>query len=319
MLVLVPAPTYEALRAPAAARVPGVRLVPYEEDPGVPVPGAAEADAVLRWFAGKRFARLVADGPKVRWLHTESAGVDHVLTPEILAKPGLTVTDSGPAYGITIGEFVLAWMLMVSRHLPDLLAQQHAHQWKSVTMEELYGQTVGIVGLGPIGRSIAARCKAFGMRTLGLRRRPEPVPDIDVLLTGPEGLDRLLAESDWVVLAAALTGETRSLLGAGEIARMKPTARLVNIARGGMIDEPALIDALRRGALAGACLDVFATEPLPADSPLWDMPNVYVAPHTSPGFTRGLRERQQALFLANLERFARGEPLTDVVDIRRGY
>jgi phosphoglycerate dehydrogenase-like enzyme len=131
------------------------------------------------------------------------------------------------------------------------------------------------------------------MRTIGLRRRNEPVPNVDEALTGSEGLDRLLRESDWVIVAAALTGETRSLLGASEIARMKPTARLINIARGGLIDEPALVEALRTKAIRGACLDVFAEEPLPPDNPLWDLPDVLVSPHTSPGWTAGLRERQK--------------------------
>jgi len=321
MIVLVPAPVYEELRAPAQAVAPGVRLLPYAED-DAPVEGADEAEAVFRWIAGKRYADLVVDGPRVRWLHTASAGMDHVLTRpvrEATQARNILVTDSGAAFEIAIAEFVLAWMLMVTRRLPTLLEMQHARDWRWLEQDELFGQTVGIVGLGPIGRGIAARAKAFGMRTLGLRRTSEPIESVDETLTGRDGLERLLAESDWVVLAAALTGETRHLIGAGELACMKPSARLINIARGDLVDEAALIDALRANRIDGACLDVFAREPLPQNSPLWDLPNVYVSPHSSSGWTRGLHERQKRLFIDNLARFVRGEPLAGIVDVRRGY
>ena len=293
-------------------------MLPYPEDG--PLPDTwQKAEGVLRWVAGKRYAPLVTGGPKVRWLHTASAGVDHVLTPAVKDKPNLVVTDSGPAFEIAISEFVMAWMLLVARRLPELMASQKAHRWESVVQQELYGRTVGIIGLGPIGQGIAARSKAFGMKTLGFRRTQASSPNIDETLTGPDGLSRLLTESDYVVLAAALTGETKALLGPAQIAQMRPAAWLINIARGGLVDEPALIAALRGEKIAGACLDVFAQEPLPEDSPLWDLPNVHIAPHNSPGWTAGLHERQKMLFLDNLRRFASGEPLESVVDIARGY
>lgn len=318
MDILVPDHLHDELKDAAQAAAPAVTLLPYSED------GPAEdtwqsAEGVLRWVAGKRFAALVENCPKVRWLHTASAGVDHVLTPAVKAKPNMTVTDSGPAFEIAISEFVLAWMLLVARRLPELMAFQREHRWESVTQQELYGQTVGIIGLGPIGLGIAARAKAFGMKTLGLRRRPLPAAGIDEVLIGTDGLARLLAKSDYVVVAAALTGETKALIGPAQIALLKPSAWLINIARGGLVDEPALIDALREHKLAGACLDVFAQEPLPQDSPLWDMPNVYISPHNSPGWTTGLRERQKALFLSNLGRFSRGESLENAVDMGLGY
>jgi len=303
MIILVP----DSVRGEMAPRVreisPDIVLQAYAED-GPPPDQWDEAEGVLRWIAGKRYSALVAQGARVRWLHTASAGVDHVLTAEVRAKAGLTVTNSGSAFEIAISEFVLAWMLMVARRLPLLLERQRAHVWEWLPQQELYEATVGIIGLGPIGRGVAARCKAFGMRTLGLRRHQESVEGVDEVLTGPEGLSRVLAESDYLVLAAAL---------------MKPGAWIINIARGTMIDEIALIAALQNGTIAGACLDVFAKEPLPTDSPLWDMPTVYVCPHSSSGWTEGLQARQKQLFLDNLRCFAHGDPLANIVDIARGY
>ena len=142
---------------------------------------------------------------------------------------------------------------------------------------------------------------------------------IDEVLTGGDGLNRLLEASDYVVIAAAATDDTRALIGADQLARMKPASWLINIARGSLIDEPALIETLTAGRIAGACLDVFAQEPLPPDSPLWDLHNVHIAPHNSSGWSPGLRNRQKAIFLDNLRRFAAGEPLENAVDIARGY
>lgn len=320
-VVLVPEAVAEDVRLYTATLAPDIRVVAYTEDEAIPE-GVKDAVAVLRWIAGKRYESLVLEGSNVRWLHTASAGVDHVVTPglrPLFAERDLTLTDSGPAFGIVIGEFVLAWMLSLAHHLPNHWEAQKSKEWQKHTHEELYGQTAGIIGLGPIGRGVAERCRALGMRTLGLRRRPEPVPAIDVVYTGPEGLDTLLAESDWLVLAAASTPETRHLIGAAELARMKPTARLINIARGALVDETALTIALQNGALAAACLDVFSREPLPAESPLWDLPNCYITPHNAPGWTTGLRQRQLDLFLANLRRFLAGDPLEGVVDIEQGY
>ena len=321
MIVLVPSHVHEELVPAARAVAPNAELMPYAEEGAVPDAGRAEA--VYRWIDGRRYARLaVEEGPNVRWLHTASAGVDHVITPGIAEKVNagnLVLTDSGPAFGIAIGEFVLGWMLAVTRRLPEMWEQQRTKTWGWVTgQRELYGQTVGVIGVGPVGLGIAERCRAMGMRTLGLRRRPESVPGVDETLTGPEGLNRLLAESDWVVVAAALTGETRSLLGAPELARMKPTGRVVNVARGALIDEAALTDALRSDRIAGACLDVFVQEPLPANSPLWSLENVFISPHSS-AWTTGLRERQKRLFLENLARYAHGQPLYGIVDVARGY
>jgi phosphoglycerate dehydrogenase-like enzyme len=252
MVILVPSSSYDEL-VPLVRQIDSnIRLAPYVE--GQPVNDLGDVVGIFRGPAGKWFSNLVAQSPNLRWLHTASAGVDHVLTPEIRSRPGLVVTDSGPAFEIAISEFVMAWLLMVARGLPQLLDNQRAGVWKSVDQVEVYGSTVGILGLGPIGRGVASRARAFGMHTLGFRQRPDPVPSVDEVLVGDTGLARLLRESDYVVIAMALTHQTRALIGAPQFRQMKPTAWLVNIARGSVIDEPAMIDALKSGAIAGACL-----------------------------------------------------------------
>src|SRR5579883_1382456 len=169
MIILVPAQVHDEFAAEAAKIVPQAQLVSYAED-GPPPAELEQAEAVLRWVSGKRFSEMVEQGPKVRWLHTASAGVDHVLTRAVRAKRSLIVTDSGAAFTDSIPEFVIAWMLMVGRRLPQLIAQQREHKWQWVPQEQLFGRTVGIIGLGPIGQGVAQRAKALGMRVLGFRR-----------------------------------------------------------------------------------------------------------------------------------------------------
>lgn len=315
MIVLVPESVHADL-ALAAASLP-VTLVPYSEEGPLPTE-LPEAEGIFRVVKGTRFSELIEKGPKIRWLHTASAGVDHVLTPAVRNKPGLTVTDSGAIFDTCIGEFVLGWMLALAHRIPETIDGQKRQAWEWRQSTELSGQTVGVIGLGPIGRGIATRCKALGMTTLGYRRSLVACPDVEITLTGRDGLERLLRESDWVVVAAALTDETRALLGEQELALLKPTARLINIARGPLVEEDALLTALTEGRLAGAVLDVFHTEPLPVGHPLWSAPNTFVTCHSS-AWTDGLRERQRAYFLQNLARFVRGEALEGVVELTRGY
>lgn len=318
MKILIPATMMDEYAPHVHDRIPDTLLIPYD-DGGDPVPGLDEAEAILRSWAFHRWNRLVQDGPRIRWMHTLSAGVDGLLTPAVRAKPGLVLTDSGPAFTNAIPEFVLGWMLQAARRYPQFLENQRAHRWQGVPQDELYGRTAGIIGLGPIGLGVAKRARAFGMRTLGLRRHTRSAEHVDEVLTGAAGLDRLVRESDYIVVAAALTDETRHIIGAAELEKMKPSAWIVNIARGAHIHQPALIDALQSRTITGACLDVFDPEPLPADSPLWDMPNVYIAPHNSTGDSPTVRLRQREIFIANLEHFSKGEPLENVVDFERGY
>jgi phosphoglycerate dehydrogenase-like enzyme len=311
MLALVPRVLLDDLNA-LMEGIPA-RLVPYDEDSALP-PEVSEAEAVFRTIAGTAYARIIAEGPNIRWLHTASAGVDHVLVPAVFAKTGLIVTDSGEAFPPSLSEFVLAWMLTLTHRVPDFLALQQERRWQWTVHGELSGQTVGVIGLGPIGRGIATRCRMLGMTALGHRRSDTPCPEVDALVA----LETLLSRSDWVVLACALTPETRGLLGERELSLLKPTARLINVARGPIVNEEALTEVLQAGRIGGAVLDVFDTEPLPAENPLWGLPNVYITCHSS-GWTEGLRRRQRETFIANLRRFIQGEPLQGIVDIERGY
>jgi phosphoglycerate dehydrogenase-like enzyme len=220
-----------------------------------------------------------------------------------------------------IAEYVLMMILAVSRRLPSLLELQSERTWQPLESRELGDITVGIVGLGSIGSAVAELASAFGCRVIATRRRggdPDaPAPGVDRVLPA-EGLPELLAESDFVVLAAPLTPETAGLFGDAAIARLKPGAWVINIARGELVDERALARALRDGRLAGAVLDTFAEEPLPPGSPLYDLPNVILTPHTSWSSTR-VMDRSVELFCDNLRRFAAGQPLRNVVDPSAGY
>lgn len=271
----------------------------------------------LRWdMPSAAFRRLLTQVAGLRWVHTVSAGVDHILCPELTASPAVLTNASG-VFSLPIAETVLAYILAVVKRLPEFQQQQRDHQWRKLELRGLSGLTVGIVGLGDIGGQVARLCRCCGMRVLGLRRHPALHPHADEVLP-PDRLPDLLGRSDFVVIAAPLTAQTRGLIGQAELAAMKPDGWLINIARGAIVDEAALIEALRERRIGGACLDVFAEEPLPAESPLWDLPNVIITPHAS-WSAPGLDEREVELFLENLRRYVNGEPLLNVVDKNAGY
>jgi phosphoglycerate dehydrogenase-like enzyme len=242
-----------------------------------------------------------------------------------LASRGITVTNSRGIQSTPIAEHVMACLLALARRLPQTLKRQEQRVWLP---DELTGQaspwliagkTMGIIGLGTLGQAIAVRAKAFGMRVSGMRRNPERgVPEgIDEVIARSD-LDRMLEVADVVVLAAPWTPGTNQILGAAAIAKMKPGAVVINVARGQLLDESALAKALAAGRLGGAVLDVFSTEPLPPDSPFWSMPNVIITPHTS-GFRTDHFDAVMDLFSENLRRFERGEALLNVVDLEAGY
>lgn len=312
--LLVPSEHEARLRDRAAERGQAVELVPFDRGRLGPWPGVE----VLYWAYPSPVRKdALAAAPDVAWVHSASAGVDGIL-PHLADRPNVLLTESGEAYGPPIGEVILGLILHAAKRFGTFHDRQRAHKWKGERLAELLGRTVGIVGLGPIGRAAAARCRACGMHVLGLRRSARTTPEVDETL-GPDGLPRLLVESDYVVLACPLTDETRGLLGAAALARLRPTAVVVNIGRGALIDTAALVEALEAGRLGGACLDVTDPEPLPADHALWDAPNCFITPHVAGGGDPALFARLTDRFLENVRRYGCGEPLLGLVDRERGY
>jgi len=259
----------------------------------------------------KELGRLVT--PATRWVHLLSTGVDGI---ELEAFGDRTITCSRGASAEAISEFVLATMLAFVKHLPELWIDEPPERWNTATLEPLAGKTVGLVGVGAIGAEVARRARAFDMRVLGYRRRdvPTPHPDIELVRSLPE----LLGESDHVVIAAPATEETYHLLDAEALAAIKPGAHLVNIARGTLIDQDALIAALDDGRIARATLDVVDPEPLPAGHPLYSHPLVRLSPHVSWATPTTMR-RTIEIFGENVHRYRAGEDLVGVVDPQAGY
>lgn len=257
--------------------------------------------------------------PRLKWIQVMSAGVDFFLDAEMLASPVILTNVSG-IHATPIAEFVLGRMLMFAKQASWSFQLQREKRWERFTPSVLRSQTVGIVGLGNIGREVARLSHSFGMRVLATRRSVKRVGRaryVDIMLP-PDQLRRLLAESDFVVLTLAFTTETNQLIGAKELRMMKPTAYLINIARGGLVDEVALIRALEENWIAGAALDVFTTEPLPTDNRLWELPNTILSPHSSGGM-EDYNRRATELFTENLRRYLSGQKLRNVVDKKRGY
>jgi phosphoglycerate dehydrogenase-like enzyme len=282
--------------------------------------GAPHPDVVFDcWSGPRRVAGVLARVPDLEWFHARSAGLEGVLVPELVASPAV-VTNGRGAFSHSLAEFVVAALLFFLKDLRRLVRRQEEGQWDPEDMEMLHGRTLGIVGYGDIGRAAATLVRPLGVKVLALRRRPELSagdPLVDEVLP-VERLGELLARADDVVVAAPLTPETRGLIDAEALATMKPTAVLVNVGRGPVVDEEALVEALEQGRIRGAALDVFETEPLPTGHPFWRLPNVLLSPHCAdhvPGWVAdGTR-----VFQRNLERFQRGEPLLNVVDKVRGY
>ncbi|WP_142106370.1 D-2-hydroxyacid dehydrogenase [Pseudonocardia cypriaca] len=241
----------------------------------------------------------------LRWVHTASAGVDRLTFPGLLASD-VTLTNSRGVFDRPMAEYVLGLVLAMAKDLPGTLAAQTRGEWHHRETEPIAGRRVVVVGGGPIGRAIAGLLAAVGMDVELVGRR-----DFD-------GLPGLLPSADWLVLAAPLTDATRGMLDAAALALLRPSARVINVGRGALVVEPDLVDALREGRIAGAALDVFAREPLPADSPLWTQPGVIVSPHMS-GDLIGWRQDLVEVFRDNLARYRAGEPLRNVVDKTLGY
>lgn len=276
---------------------------------------AKDAEIIVTWWSN--FQPALIDSPRLRWVHTLSAGIDGFLLPPVLEGKVL-LTNSRGIHGIPISEHVFAMMLSFSRGLNQFRKHQDEKKWTRVKLSELRGKTLGIVGMGSIGSEIARLGTAFGMRVLGVKRSPGPPPEDVNRVVGLEGLEMVLKESDYLVIALPLTAETKGLIGARQLELMKPDAFLINIARGEIVDERALAAVLKKGVIAGAGLDVFETEPLPADSPLWQLDNCIITPHCA-ALSPQYMTRATDLFCRNLDAFLKGEPMPTLVDSKRGY
>jgi phosphoglycerate dehydrogenase-like enzyme len=281
-----------------------------------------EAEVIFCGYEARKSGDLLARAPNLKWLHTVAAGIEDFLERGFGRGNYQFTNGSGP-HAIPMGEFVTLLVLMFAKEARQFLKNQERSRWERVGGREVYGSTAGIVGLGDVGMGAAERLKALGCRVLATRRSVAAVQrnvgPVDELLPASE-LPYLLRESDYVILAVPLTPETRHLINAEALRMMKPSTYLINVARGGVVDEAALIEALRTGVIAGAALDVFDTEPLPPDSPFWQMENVIVTPHISPTSGSAIfMQRHVDLFRENLRRYLAGEPLLNVVNVEKGY
>jgi phosphoglycerate dehydrogenase-like enzyme len=265
----------------------------------------------------RRFFEMAAKSRNLRWIHTNSAGADRPEYRPLQAR-GVTLTTSSGATAATIALSVTGAVIALAREFPALMHAQRQRAWVPLrdarAPRDLAGQTALVVGLGPIGREIARLLKAVGLRVVGVRRSEGPVEPCDETLPFAR-LHEALPRADWVILACPLSDLTRGLIDAAALAALPAGARLVNVSRGAVVDEEALIAALRSGKLAGAFLDVFMREPLAPDSPFWTLPNVIVSPHSS-SYSQGYGERVGEIFLDNLARWRDGLPLRNVVENR---
>lgn len=280
---------------------------------------ASDAEIYLNWFYLKSaiLDQVLTAAPNIRWQHTPSAGVNHLLTPLALSRD-LTLTNGAGVHGTPVAEFVLAFMLNHAKRLRKFHEFQVEHNWHGdMALQELAGATVLIIGAGSIGQAIARRASAFGMRVWGSRQRAQPLPNFERIVTATEWRS-LLPEANYVVIATPLTPETKGMIDLTALQSMHPSAYLINIARGAIVDEAALLTALTEGWIAGAGIDTFATEPLPPESPFWTLPNIFITSHNSGSSPRSI-ERSVNLFLDNLNRYQAGLPLRNVVDRRSGY
>jgi phosphoglycerate dehydrogenase-like enzyme len=287
-------------------RYPQIQFVPIPKDGTVP-PAGRDAEVILRCAMLKHeLSHALQGAPLVKWIHTSTAGFDWVMVPEVEERQ-IEITRSPASKAKPIAEYVLAYIFLMAKRLPALLRAQTAHRWTPSNPDEVGGKTIGVIGAGAIGREVARLGSAFGMRVIGMKRTPEPLANFDRVL-GAKGLPIILNEADYVVLSCPLTPETENMIRSSQLQQMKSSAYLINIARGGLIVEQDLLQALQENWIAGACLDVFNEEPLPPESPFWDMENVVITPHTTWGSPHSL-DYVLDEFILNLDRHLAGNSL----------
>ncbi|MFC2058593.1 D-2-hydroxyacid dehydrogenase [Chloroflexota bacterium] len=289
-----------------------------------PEEASRELDGLLSdaevFYAGGLPLNLLSRAPRLKWVQSVGAGIDDLLRAGVL-DISIVVTTTKGIQAITIPEWALGLMFMLAKQAPRLFADKRNHHWERYVPIELHGKTLAVVGLGNIGEGLATRARALGMRVIATRRsateRATDVGPVDIMYP-PKDLKLMLAQSDFAVICLPLTPETTKIIGEAELRAMKPTSYMITISRGGIIDEAALIRALKEGWIAGAGVDVFETEPLPTDSELWDLPNVILSPHMA-GSTPLYHERATRIFCENLKRYLARQPLINVADKNAAY
>jgi phosphoglycerate dehydrogenase-like enzyme len=317
-LLVLSNPTADYLRLLERLREPVDILT--GNDPEFATAHAAGAEVILVGsFEGDLLRMVFPLASEVRWVHSMSAGVEKIVFPE-LVESRVPLTNGKGVFTASLAEFAIASMLFFAKDLRRLVRNQQAGQWKQFDIELLRGQVLGIVGYGDIGRESARLARAIGMKVVAVRRRAAlSSQDTDLERTyPPEGLREMLAISDYVLVTTPLTPETRGMIGQAELAVMKPTAVIINLGRGPVIDESALIAALAQKRIRGAALDVFDEEPLPEGHPFYGFENVLLSPHSA-DHTVGWADLAMHVFIENFERFRAGQPLLNIVDKKAGY
>ena len=297
---------------------PGAKLVIIEDREDWKKKATAFASEVEIVF-GLRPSAWFKEMPNLRWGQQSGAGSDWLLDRPEVVESDLIITNASGVHSIPIAEHILALMFAFCRNIHGNIRSQISAKWERIGhITELEGSTVGVIGVGKIGEKTAAKAKALNMNVLGVRRNPKrSSPYVDKMY-GPDELSEVISQSYWVVITAAMTSETKGLIGEVELKAMKDSAVIINIGRGQMIKENILVEALQKGRIAGAGLDVFEQEPLPENSPLWAMKNVIITPHFA-GATPYYMDRLMIIFTENLKRYQAGEPLINVVDKQLGY
>ncbi|MGM0471691.1 MAG: D-2-hydroxyacid dehydrogenase [Bacillota bacterium] len=275
--------------------------------------------ATAEIICGAIKVKQVKKTEKLRWLHLPTAGVRGYLDQSIYPSEDVILTNSSGVFGLPIAEHVLGMILAFNRNLHLYRQQQADQEWQRLkSASDFYNSIVGILGLGDIGLEVAQRAQALGAEVLGLKRNPDQeIAAVDHIF-GPQQLNQLLQQSDYLVLALPHTAQTEGIIGKEELAIMKDSAYLINVGRGALVDQPALIQALEEDLIAGAGLDVVTPEPLPEDNRLWELDNVILTPHIS-YYSPTNQQRWFKLFTQNLERYLEGEPLINQVDFKAGY
>jgi phosphoglycerate dehydrogenase-like enzyme len=282
---------------------------------------AARADAILSWSGPVSLLREVfRKCPHVQWIHTRAAGVEGLLFPELM-EGSVTLTNGTGTFSASLAEFVLAAILYFAKDLRRMIRNQTAGVWEPFDIMPISDHTVGIIGYGDIGHAVASRVRPMGMRVHAIKRHVSPLHNDDELVEqiySPDRRIEMLSRCDYIVTTAPLTSETRGMIGEPEFAALKPSAVVINVGRGPVIDEQALVRALSDGRIKGAALDVFDREPLPKDHPFYRLENVLLSPHCA-DHTHDWLDKAMQLFIAQLERFRKGRPLMNVVDKKLGY